>query len=57
MPVTLSPALFVGKAAAAYQVAREIPETLARLYCYCRCDVSVGHRSLLDCYSDAHASG
>ena len=56
-PATLSPALFVGKTAAAYQVAREIPETLAQLYCYCRCDQSVGHRSLLACFSDAHGSG
>ena len=57
LPATLSPALFVGRAAAAYQVAREIPETLAQIYCYCRCDQSAGHRSLLDCFSDAHASG
>jgi len=57
LPVTLSPALFVGKAAAAYQVAREIPETLAQIYCYCRCDQTVGHRSLVDCFSDAHGSG
>ncbi len=57
LPVTLSPALFVGKAAAAYQVAREIPETLARVYCYCRCDQSAGHRSLVDCFSDAHGAG
>ena len=57
LPITLSPALFVGKVAAAYQVAREIPETLAQVYCYCGCDVSVGHRSLLHCFSDAHASG
>ena len=57
IPATLSPALFVGRAAAAYQVAREIPETLARIYCYCRCDKSVGHTSLLSCYADDHASG
>ena len=57
LPVTLSPALFVGKAAAAYQVAREIPETLARIYCYCGCDKLVGHRSLLYCFSDDHGSG
>jgi uncharacterized protein with PCYCGC motif len=57
LPVTLSPALFVGKTAAAYQVAREIPETLAQIYCYCGCDKLVGHTSLLHCFSDAHASG
>jgi hypothetical protein len=56
-PATLSPALFVGKAAAAYQVAREIPQTLARIYCYCGCDKLVGHKSLLYCFSDDHGSG
>jgi len=56
-PATLSPVLFVGKTAAAYQVAREIPETLAQIYCYCRCDKSVGHKSLLYCFSDDHGSG
>lgn len=56
-PATLSPALFVGKAAAAYQVAREIPGTLARIYCYCRCDKTVGHKSLVYCFSDDHGAG
>lgn len=57
LPPTLAPALFVGKTAAAYRVAREIPATLAQLYCYCRCDRSVGHRSLLDCFTDDHGAG
>ena len=57
LPATLSPALFVGKTAVAYEVAREIPETLARIYCYCRCDKSVGHTSLLSCFTDDHATG
>ncbi len=57
LPVTLSPVLFTGKAAAAYRAAREVPETLARIYCYCRCDQSVGHKSLLSCFSDDHAAG
>ncbi len=53
---TLDPARFVGKAARAYQVAREIPDVLDRLYCYCGCDRSVGHVSLLSCYTDGHAA-
>ena len=57
LPTTLPPALFAGKAAAAYQVAREIPQTLAQIYCYCRCDQSAGHRSLVDCFSDPHGAG
>ena len=53
---TLDPARFVGKAALAHQVAREIPDTLDRLYCYCECDKHFGHKSLLSCYTDGHAA-
>jgi len=53
---TLDPALFVGKAALAHRVAREIPDTLDQLYCYCECDKHMGHRSLLSCYTDGHAA-
>jgi hypothetical protein len=53
---TLDPALFVGKAAAAHRVAREIPEVLDQLYCYCQCDKHRGHKSLLSCYTDGHAA-
>ena len=53
---TLDPALFVGKAALAHQVAREIPDVLDQLYCYCYCDKHLGHKSLLSCYTDGHAA-
>jgi len=53
---TLDPAKFVGKAAAAHRVAREIPEVLDQLYCYCGCDKHEGHKSLLSCYTDGHAA-
>lgn len=53
----LSASLFVGKVAEAYQVAHEIPEVLDKLYCYCGCDKSVGHKSLLSCFTDSHAAG
>jgi hypothetical protein len=53
---TLDPALFVGKASLAHQVAREIPDVLDQLYCYCECDKHLGHRSLLSCYTDGHAA-
>ena len=53
---TLDPARFVGKAAVAHQVARDIPDTLDGLYCYCECDKHVGHKSLLSCYTDGHAA-
>lgn len=53
---TLPPALFMGKAAAAYGVAKRIPALLDQLYCYCRCKENFGHKSLLSCYADRHAS-
>ena len=53
---TLDPARFVGKAALAHQVAREIPATLDQLYCDCECDKHVGHKSLLSCDTDGHAA-
>jgi hypothetical protein len=53
---TLDPARFVGKAAAAHKVAREIPDVLDQLYCYCGCDKHQGHKSLLSCYTDGHAA-
>jgi len=53
---TLDPALFVGKARLAHQVARQIPDTLDQLYCYCECDKHMGHKSLLSCYTDGHAA-
>jgi hypothetical protein len=36
-------------------VAREIPDVLNQLYCYCECDKHRGHKSLLSCYTDGHA--
>ena len=53
---TLDPARFVGKAAAAHRVAREIPDVLDQLYCYCACDKHQGHKSLLSCFTDGHAA-
>ena len=53
---TLDPSTFSGKAALAYQVAREIPEVLDQLQCYCACGSQYGHVSLLSCYVDGHGS-
>jgi hypothetical protein len=52
----LSPALFVGQTARAYQVAWEIPEILDQLYCYCGCDKHLDHVSLLSCFTDDHGA-
>ena len=57
-PQLVPPSRYRGYAlvASAYQIASEIPGVLAQQPCYCHCD-SVGHRSLLDCYSSDHAAG
>ncbi|RMF88107.1 MAG: hypothetical protein D6736_11335 [Nitrospinota bacterium] len=52
----LPPSLFRGKVARAYQVAHEIPKVLDQLYCYCRCRENFGHKNLLSCYTNTHAS-
>jgi hypothetical protein len=41
----------------AYEMAREIPDVLDGLYCYCRCQKTLGHRSLLSCYESKQAAG
>jgi len=54
--LTLDPALFKGEVREAYQVAERDPALLAQLHCYCGCDRTDGHRSLLDCFRDKHGS-
>jgi hypothetical protein len=53
---TLDPALFEGKVHDAYLAAARYPAVLVQLHCYCGCDKVEGHRSLLDCYRDRHAT-
>jgi len=54
LPNTLPPELFTGNIRLAYQVAKDIPETLAQLPCYCHCDRSHGHKSLHSCFESEH---
>jgi hypothetical protein len=56
LPPTLPPERFFGQARQAYQVAKEIPQVLAQLPCYCHCDESFGHKSLHSCYESEHSS-
>jgi len=56
LPPTLAPEQFTGETRAAYQVAKEIPVTLAQLPCFCYCD-AIGHKSLHSCYEDDHSVG
>ncbi|OGW53749.1 MAG: hypothetical protein A2Z46_01890 [Nitrospirae bacterium RBG_19FT_COMBO_55_12] len=54
---TLDPNLFKDAGVKkAYQAAKDIPWVLDSIYCYCFCDVSFKHKSLLSCYVDDHAS-
>ena len=56
LPRTLDPNLFKGRAKRAYQIAREIPEALVQMPCFCECEV-FGHENLLDCFIDEHGAG
>lgn len=57
---TLQPVLFAKDSyvEGAYRIAREIPEVLDKIFCYCYCEVNphFKHKSLLTCYTDEHAS-
>ena len=56
LPKTLDPKLIKGKDREGYQVAKEIPEILAQMPCFCGCE-AVGHENLLDCFVDEHGGG
>jgi Protein of unknown function with PCYCGC motif len=54
----LSPTIFSdAKTRAAYQVAKDIPEVLEQLPCFCGCMSSFGHKNNLFCFKDQHGSG
>ncbi len=54
-PVTLSPNGFSDpEVSRSYQVAKDIPEVLEHIACYCGCYGSSGHRNNLDCFTDNH---
>src|SRR5579862_4315765 len=54
--ITLDPQNFQGTVREAYEVAEKDPALLAQLHCYCGCDVTDGHKNLLDCYRDLHGA-
>ena len=56
LPPTLNPADFKDKVREAYQVAKDHPQLLAQLPCFCYCD-TIGHKSLHSCYEDDHSTG
>jgi hypothetical protein len=54
---TLSPDMFTGKTREAYQAAKDAPEVLEQLACYCGCAHANGHENNLFCFKDRHAAG
>lgn len=58
LPETMNPELFTDPVVQnAYTVAARIKKTLYQQPCYCHCDRSQGHASLLDCFASKHGSG
>jgi hypothetical protein len=58
LPPTMEPSLFTDKLIFnAYMVAGRVEKVLYQQPCYCHCDRSQGHGSLLDCFVSRHGSG
>ena len=58
LPPTMEPSLFADKLIFnAYVVAGRVKKVLYQQPCYCHCDRSQGHGSLLDCFVSRHGSG
>lgn len=55
-PPVLEPSQFVGEAAMGYASAKACPEVMSKVFCYCGCDISDGHGSLVDCYTGLHGT-
>jgi uncharacterized protein with PCYCGC motif len=58
LPATMDSALFTKIVVQnAYTVAARVKKILYQQPCYCHCDRSQGHGSLLDCFASTHAAG
>jgi hypothetical protein len=58
LPATMNPEFFSDSLVQnAYTVAARIKKTLYQQPCYCHCDRSQGHGSLLDCFASKHGAG
>jgi len=53
-PPVLDPNRFFGHAKSGYAAAQLCPEICAKLFCYCGCDMTDDHDSLLDCFTSDH---
>jgi hypothetical protein len=57
LPETMNPEFFSDPVVQnAYAIAAKIKKTLYQQPCYCHCDRSQGHASLLDCFASKHGS-
>jgi hypothetical protein len=57
LPATLSPSQFTDVVVQnAYTLAARVKKILYQQPCYCHCDRSQGHTSLLDCFASKHGS-
>jgi len=57
-PATMAPAEFTDPLVKnAYAAAGKVRAALYQQPCYCHCDRSQGHTSLLDCFTSKHGSG
>jgi hypothetical protein len=57
LPDTLDPAQFLdAQTRNIYTLAAKVKPVLYQEPCYCGCDKEVGHRSLLDCFTDLHGA-
>jgi hypothetical protein len=58
LPATMSPDNFSDPVVQnAYALAAHVKKVLYQQPCYCRCDRSQGHESLLDCFVSKHGAG
>ena len=57
LPETMGPSLFPGPVVEnAYAAAAKVKKALYQQPCYCHCDRSQAHSSLLDCFASRHAA-
>jgi hypothetical protein len=50
----ISPDKFSGPIAAGYRAAQKTKDICSKLFCYCGCDMTDEHTSLLDCFTSMH---
>lgn len=53
-PPVMDPSMATGMAAIGYASAKAAPEVMAKLFCYCGCDQTDSHSSLVDCFTGMH---